>query len=146
MKNGKALGLIVFILFSLIGLFLLARYAVPQVLVYLTRAAKPTDYSLANSYVFGSPLVAPADGQTKVRVNVFLLNDQGQGVSDQNLTLAVKPKASSTGNPQVQDVQPVSDKFGKAVFEVVSTFPGQFVAQGMVDGLELPQTVTLTFR
>src|SRR4030042_5098122 len=92
LKKKNRLTLIFFILISIIGLFLVARYLVPQALVYLTRAAKPTEYSLANSYIFGSPLVAAADGETKVRINAFLLNSQGIGVADKLISLGAKPK------------------------------------------------------
>jgi len=145
-KKNQVL-MIFLIVFAIIGLFLLAKYAVPRVLVYLTKAAKPTKYSLSNSYVFGSPLVAAADGQTKIRINAFLLNDQGMGVADKPVSLTTKPKTGGVGgSPQIKDVQPITDKFGKAVFEVVSSYAGQFVTTALVDGLELPQTVTLTFR
>lgn len=147
-KSGPKQALTaVLILLGIIGLFLLAKYAIPRALVYLTRAARSTEISLTNSYVFGSPLVAAADGQTKIRVNVFLLNDQGLGVADKRVSLLVKPKtAEVAGNAQLKEVQPTTDKFGQAVFEVASSFPGQFVATASVEGVELPQTVTLTFR
>ena len=147
-KNQKRNPLVVIgvLLISLIALFFLARSLIPQVIVYLTQAARPTNYSLSNSYVFGAPLSAEADGQTKVRVSAFLLNDEGKGVADKQVDLQVVPKADAAGTPQVSQVQPMTDKFGKAVFEVVSSTVGQYVATAVVDGMEIPQTVTLTFR
>lgn len=146
-KKSHPLAVIIIILVSIIALFLVAKYLVPNALVYLTRAAKPTNYSLSNSYVFGSPLVVPADGKTKARVNAFLLDNQGMGVADKQLVLKALPKEkSAAGNVQVADVQPVTDKFGKATFEIVSSFTGQFAVTALVDGVEFPQSVTVTFR
>jgi len=137
----------VFILVSIIGLFLTAKYLIPQALVLLTRAARTTTYSLSNSYIFAAPLVAPADSRTKVRVSAFLLDKQGMGVSDKVLSLSVKPKTGGGGGSvQIQSVQEKTDKYGKALFDIVSSFPGQFVTSAVIDGVEFPQTVTLTFR
>jgi len=145
-RNKNFLVVIIILLFSTVGLFFTAKYLLPRALVYLTQAAKPSKYSLSNSYLFGAPLSAVADGQTKIRVSAFLLNDEGRGVPEKQISLDVVPKGETSGSPQVKDVQPVTDKFGKAVFEVSSTFSGQYVATGVVDGMEIPQTVTLTFK
>lgn len=134
------------LLFLLIGLFLIAWFLVPRAIVLLTQATKSSKYSLSNSYIFAAPLSVDADGETKIRVNAFLLNNEGRGVADKQVSLDIAPKAGADGSPQVSSVQPTTDKFGKAVFEVVSSTPGQFVATAVVDGMEIPQTVTLTFR
>lgn len=145
-QQKNPLMLVIIGLFSLIALFATARFLIPQALVYLTQAAKPGKYSLSNSYVFGAPLSAPADGQTKIRVSAFLLNDEGRGVAEKQVSLNITPKEGAGGTPQVNQVQPTTDQFGKAVFEVVSSSPGQYLATAVVDGMEIPQTVTLTFR
>lgn len=147
-KKGKSrVVLFVFLFLSLIGLFMIAKYLIPRAMVYLTRAAKPTEVSLSNSYVFGAPLRALPDGKTKVRINVFLLNDEGKGVPDKIVELASRPKGSVVnGNVQIKNVQPATDEFGKTVFEVTSNYEGQFVVSALVGGVEIPQTVTLTFR
>jgi hypothetical protein len=145
-KNRNPFLIIFILLLSIISLFFIAQRLVPRVIVYLTQAARSNKYSLSNSYVFGAPLSAPADGKTRVMVNAFVLNDEGRGVEDVTVELQVVPKEGSTGTPQVNQVQPVTDNFGKAVFEVSSTSVGQYVATAVVDGMEIPQTVTLTFR
>ncbi len=137
--------IIIILLFSLIGLFFLARDIIPQAIVYLTQAARTNQYSLSNSYVFGAPLSVDADGQTKIRVSAFLLSNEGRGIADKQINLQVVPK-SGGGAPRVEAVQPVTDNFGKAVFEVSSNVSGQYVVTAVVDGMEIPQTVTLTFR
>lgn len=145
-KEKNPFLIIVILLFLVIGLFFVARNLIPQTIIYLTQAARTTNYSLANSYVFGAPLLVDADGQTKIRVSAFLLSNEGRGVSDKQVSLNIVPKSGSQGVPEVIPVQPTTDQFGKAEFEVTSATPGQFVATAVVDGLEVPQTVTLTFR
>lgn len=138
---------VLLLLFSLVGLFLFAKYVVPRMIVYLTKATKSTRYSLTNSYVFGSPLVVPADGQTKIRISAFLLTNQGLGVANKAISLSASPKSSNgQGSLQINEVQSMTDKFGKTVFEATSPVAGQFVVTAMVDGAAFPQTVTLTFR
>lgn len=142
----KGMKTVVLGLISIVFLFWLASAVIPRVLVYLTRAAnRPGQYSLSNSYIFGSPLLAAANGEEKIRVSVFLLDAKGRGVPNKTIELRATAKQGG-GMPQIKAVQPTTDNFGKAVFEVVSTFSGQFVITAVVDGLELPQPVTLTFR
>jgi len=140
---GLALGVV-----SLVVLFYLASAVVPRILVYLTRATNtPGNYSLANSYIFGSPLLAQANGEDKIRVTAFLLDVKGRGVPDKQTTLNISAKGGEVSTlPQMAVVQPITDEFGRSVFEITSTVPGQFVVVASVDGLEFPQTVTLTFR
>lgn len=141
--SGKKIALV---LLLIIVLFLLARFLIPQALIYLTRAAKPTKYSLSNSYVFGAPMVMTADGKTKSRVSVFLLNDQGLGVPDKQIFVSSRAKGAAAGNVQIDQVKPTTDNFGQSVFEITSDYSGQFEISASVDNLEIPQKVTLTFR
>ena len=136
-------GLLIFIL-----LLVFANQVVPRVLMYFTRAANsPGNYSLANSYVFGSPLVAKANGQDKIRVTAFLLDDKGRGVPDNQISLNIVPKGQAKGSlPTVTGVAPTTDDFGRAVFEITSTATGQFVVTASISGLEFPQAATLTFN
>lgn len=146
-KEKRTIYMILIIIASIIVLFWLASSILPKALVYLTKAANQSgQFSLANSYIFGSPLVAEGNGGEKIRVSTFLLDAKGRGVPDEQISLNVVPKSGSTGQPQINEIQSATDEFGKAVFEVTSTFIGQFVVSASVGGLELPQTVTLTFR
>lgn len=145
-NNRNSFYLIGILFLLLIGLFLAARFLIPQTLVYLTQAVRTRDYSLSNSYVFGAPLSVEADGQSKIRVSAFLLTNEGRGFPDRQIDLRVTPREQAGGTPEVQPVQPITDNFGQAIFEVSSTDPGQYVVTAVVDGMEIPQTVTLTFR
>jgi len=148
-RNKKRAGLMIGGGFLLLVIFLLfANLIVPRILVYFSRAANsPGQFSLANSYLFGSPLLAAANGEDKIRVTAFLLDDKGRGVPTTQVSLSVVSKEGASGAlPQVVGVQPTTDDFGRAVFEVLSSSPGQFMVVASVGGLEFPQTATLTFR
>ena len=132
---------------SLVLLFWLASSLMPKVLLYLTKAtSKPGNFSLSNSYVFASPLVATADGEEKIRINVFLLDDKGRGVPDKTVSLFLTPKGGEKGTPQIISVQPQTNDYGQAIFDLTSTFPGQFIVEAQISGVSLPQTVTVTFK
>jgi len=145
--NRKTIYTVLAIVGSVVVIFWLASSVLPRVLVYLTKAANQSgQFSLANSYIFGSPLVAQGNGEEKIRVSAFLLDAKGKGVADQQISLSVVAKAGTVGQPQVNVIQEVTDEFGKVVFEVTSVNAGQFVVSAAVGGLEFPQTVTLTYR
>jgi len=128
------------------SIIFLATFAVPRVLVLLTKAAPPRRFSLSNSYVFGAPLLVRADGEEKVRVNAFLLNEDGRGVPNQVVGLRAEDNSGRAGVVEVGEVQPMTDEFGKAVFELSSEKEGQFVVTASVGGTDWPQTVTVTFK
>jgi len=146
-QTKKTIAIIGGAVLSVAVLFWLASSIIPRALVFLTKAAnQPGEYSLVNSYIFGSPLLAAANGEEKIRVSVFLLDAKGKGVPDKQIILSVLPKSGSTGTPQVAEIQPMTDNFGKAVYEITSSFAGQYAVTASVNGLEFPQTVTLTFK
>ena len=148
-EKKKKRGLIAAGLFlAVILLLFFANMIVPRMLMYFTRAANvPGQFSLVNSYVFGSPLLAVANGEDKIRVTAFLLDDKGRGVPTAQIDLNVAAKDGAGGVlPQVIVVQAVTDDFGRAVFEVVSSTKGQFLVTASISGLEFPQMATLTFR
>jgi len=98
------------------------------------------EYSLANSYLFGSPLSAASGGGEKIKISAFLLNGEGRGVEKKRIEIQTSPLL------ELRNVQPLTDNLGQAIFEVSSAQPGQSVATALVDGNAFPQTVTLTFK
>ena len=96
-------------------------------------------FSVDNSYLFVSPLRAKANGQEKIRITVFVLNNQGLGVLGKELFLSSNPDLS------VDIIQGQTDNFGKAVFDVTSTKPGEYYLEVSVDGQKLPQKAHLSF-
>lgn len=131
---------------ALVVLFGLANYVVPDLLVYMTKAGQGGKFSAANSYLFASPLIAKADNEQKVQVNVFLLDKEGHGVAGQNVVLNITPKAVSSGVPEIFEIRPVSDSNGQAIFELTSLASGNFEITANVGGVMIPQMVVVTFR
>lgn len=97
--------------------------------------------SLENSYLFASPISAAADSSSVIRATVILLNDQGLGVSNEKVNL----RLSGVG-PLVNPIQPVTDTFGRAIFDLSSNVPGSYTISAELSGGSLPQTVSVVFR
>jgi len=144
-QKGLVKSVLTVLLIGALVIFL-AIFAVPRVLVLLTKAAPPKRFSLSNSYVFGAPLLVRGDGEEKVRVNAFLLNEDGRGVPNQVVYLRAEDRGGRVGAVEVGEIQPMTDEFGKAVFELSSGSEGQFVVTASVGGADWPQTVTVTFK
>lgn len=111
---------------------------IPKALVVLTKASSSNRVSTISSYLIGERILAKADGKDKCIVNVFLLDKSGKGVSGRVVDLI--------GADRIINVSNVSDETGKLTFEIVSAIEGQFELRAISNGIELPQTVKVTFR
>ena len=96
-------------------------------------------FSQENSYVFVSPLKAKANNQEKIRTTVFLLNNQGLGVANTAVLFTENSKLN------VLAEQGTTDSFGKAVFDISSSTPGEFYLEFMVNNKPLIQKAHLSF-
>jgi hypothetical protein len=99
----------------------------------------PEVASLANSYIFASPLRAKIGGE-KIRVTVYILDDRGLGVIGREVTIG-------GGNSlTVTSIQSNTDAQGRAVFDIASqNSPGTYMIQATSDGTALPQKATISF-
>lgn len=97
-------------------------------------------FSVDNSYVFVSPLQAKANTQEKIRVTVFVLNNQGLGVLGRTVSLA------QNQDLKIDTIQSLTDGFGKAVFDVSSGKTGEYYLDVAIDGSALNQKAHLTFN
>ena len=111
-----------------------------EVKFFVGRAAVTAQsFSIDNSYLFTTPLRASANGQEKIRMTVFILNNQGLGVMGKN----VQP--SENKDLTIETIQGLTDGYGKAYFDVSSTHPGEYFLQITVDGTALKQEAHLSF-
>ena len=144
-KKSKK-GLILAIIILLILLFSLGAgvYFMGQRTVFWGRAFTPGtgigEVVLDNSYLFASPLSAQADGKEKIRITVFLLDSQGKGVSGKVVFLGQNEKL------KIEAVQAVSDNLGRAIFDVSSVSPADYLIEASVDNQILSQRVKLNFK
>ncbi len=98
-----------------------------------------SSFSLDNSYVFISPLRAKADGQEKIRLTVFVLNSQGLGVQGKKVV------PSTVSSLSIETVQGLTDEYGKAVFDITSTSPGEYYLDILIEGKKLAQQAHLSY-
>jgi len=137
MKRKAWIGLTVGLI-SLVGVYYLASSVIPNVLMTATKASVGVTVSLADSYVIAEKILAKADGEDKCKVNVFLTDRAGRAVPNKTVSLF--------GMEGIEEETGVSDKNGKVSFEMVSGEEGQFEIRASVEGVEIPQGVTVTFR
>ena len=96
-------------------------------------------FSIDNSYVFVTPLTASANGQEKVRLTVFILNNQGLGV------LGKKVFISPDSALSIESVQGLTDSYGKAYFDISSQKAGEYYLEVKADDIALNQKAHLSF-
>jgi hypothetical protein len=136
MADAKKYTIIAFLVFSLTAiLFLIIRTT-----GFFSKASRSNNLSnLENSYLFASPLQAKADGQEKIRINVFILDGRGLGISNQTISLKVSPYI------KIENIQSITDSYGKAVFDLSSSSIGQHSITAQIDNQTLPQPVKISF-
>lgn len=136
MKKNIIFVLIVFFLvlfLSFIFWFYEAKY-------FVSRAdIAKVSFSVDNSYLFITPLRARANGEEKIRITVFLLNEQGLGVFGKKVSL------EQNNNLQVNIIQNITDEHGKAFFDVSSNVQGEYSLEIEADKIILPQKANLSF-
>ena len=139
MKGIKKEYWLVGITIMAIGMiYFLASYAVPRILVSMTKAAPAYKVAVDHSRIIGETILAKADGKDKCVVDVFIMDSSDKGVPKRQVVL--------TGMDNIQPSAAVTDDMGKASFSMVSTEEKQYEISASVDGVQLPKTVKVTFR
>lgn len=126
------------VLAALVLVLFLATSVISKALVTLSRASSSGRVMPAGSYIIGDKILARADGVDICTINVFLLDKDGKGVAGQTVDL--------TGIEGIKKVNELSDKDGRVSFRLTSMEEGQFPVRASFGGLELPQTIVVTFR
>jgi hypothetical protein len=143
-KSKKGIALAILVLLILLLSLGAAVFFIGQRTVFWGRAFTPGagvgEVVLDNSYLFASPLSAQAGGKEKIRVTVFLLDSQGRGVPGKVVFLGQDEKL------KIDSVQAVSDNLGRALFDISSISPADYLIEANVDNQILPQRVKLNFR
>ncbi|MFZ6034532.1 MAG: Ig-like domain-containing protein [Patescibacteria group bacterium] len=112
-----------------------------EVKFFNTRASVTiTTFSPENSYVFVTPLAARANGQEKIRLTVFILNNQGLGVLGKNVF--VSPDSALN----IEAIQGLTDGYGKAYFDISASKAGEYYLEVKVDDTALKQKAHLSFN
>lgn len=137
--ENKTIVIGVVILLGLVAIYGVSAYALPKVLVTMTKAAPATKVSLNNSYVLGQVVLAKADGKDKNIVNVFVLDSSSKGVSGKEVGL-------SGEGVMIKPATVMSDIEGKATFEVTSDKEQQVELTAAVEGMPMASKLKVTFR
>lgn len=137
-KQTKLLLIVVGVLVAIALVLFLSINVIPKALVSLTRASSSEVVSVPNSYLLGQKILAKADGEDKCLVVVFLLDKSGRGVAGKSVELE--------GMDNITKLNSVSDEKGQVTFDMTSAKEGQFKLTANYSGVNLPQTVTVTFR
>ncbi|PIZ66805.1 hypothetical protein COY13_04790 [Candidatus Roizmanbacteria bacterium CG_4_10_14_0_2_um_filter_36_35] len=128
------------LLFLIILLGFVIFFGLYEVKFFTGRASiKTVSFSVDNSYVFITPLRARANEQEKIRVTVFVLDDQGLGVMGKKVVLAAVEALN------IENIQALTDNFGKAYFDVTAGKTGEYYLKVLIDDTELKQKAHLSF-
>ena len=125
--------LLILVLFSTFFWLYEAKYFVGRASV------SQQSISVDNSYVFLTPLRAKANNGEKIRLTVFVLNNQGLGVMGKSVL------PSKDLNLSLEAIQPVTDSFGKAIFDISAAKIGEYYLEIKIDNTILPQKAHLSF-
>lgn len=134
------------ILAGSVGLIIIALIIATSRISSFGRASSEIrgDYSVSisreNSYVFASPLSALANNSNIIRITVFVLNDRGLGSANQNVVLKAPNQIIIT------PVAPMTDSFGRAIFDLTSDTAGDYTIIAEVQGSSLPKRVVVSFH
>ncbi len=111
-----------------------------EVKYFRTRAdVSKASFSVDNSYLFVSPLKAQANGLEKVRLTAFVLNNQGIGVLGKRVTV------SGNKSLKIENIQAITDQYGKAVFDISATAKSECYLDVQVEGQNLKQQAHVSF-
>lgn len=125
--------LVIFILFSVFFWLYEARFFVGRASV------SQLSFSVDNSYLFLTPLRAKANGKEKIRITVFVLNNQGLGVMGKKVYFG-RDEALN-----IEALSGITDNYGKAIFDVSSSRQGEYYLEVKVEDKVLPQKAHLSF-
>lgn len=134
------------LLFVILFIFIFTLIILVYYIHYTTSITPKASYgnrksivSIDNSYVFASPVRAKAGGDL-VRVTVFLLDSEGNGVFDNQVTVR-----SNDSNLTVSDIQSLTDETGRAIFDLKTSVVGNYEIEATSNGIVLPQKLKVIF-
>ncbi|MFH0979756.1 MAG: hypothetical protein V1803_02330 [Candidatus Roizmanbacteria bacterium] len=134
----KIIFFLLLVLVVLLGFVIF--FGLYEVQFFTGRASiKTVSFSVDNSYVFITPLRARANRQEKIRITVFVLDDQGLGVMGKRVVLDQDEALN------IENIQALTDNFGKAYFDVASSKTGEYYLKVLIDDTELKQKAHLSF-
>ncbi len=112
-----------------------------EIKFFTSRASlSQASFSIDNSYIFSTPSQARANGQEKIRLTVFILNNQGLGVMGKKIFVDTDKALN------IEVIQGLTDSYGKAYFDIASSRQAEYYLEIKVDGTVLDQKAHLVFN
>lgn len=130
-----------FVIFLLIISSFIGIFGLYEVKFFSSRAGvSQATFSINNSYIFSTPSQARANGQEKIRLTVFILNNQGLGVLGKKISINADPSLN------IETIQGLTDNYGKAYFDISATKAAEYFLEIKVDNTALNQKEHLIFN
>lgn len=119
----------------------IGAFGLYEVKFFTTKAdISQATFSIDNSYIFSTPSQARANGQEKIRLTVFILNNQGLGVLGKKIFIGTNPSLN------IEAIQGLTDNYGKAYFDISSIKSGEYFLEIKADDTALSQKAHLIFN
>jgi hypothetical protein len=135
-KKNKIIGLGILFLVLVTGVLYLSTSIIPKALVALTKANVSSKVIINKSLLVGEKVLAKADGAEECVVNVFALDNDGQGVAKKQVVLLGTDS----------ELSGITDKNGKISFKITSNIAKQMELTATIGGSALSKTLMVTFR
>ena len=134
-------SILFFIILLVIIVSFVGVFGLYEVKFFTGRAdVSQASFSIDNSYVFSTPSQARANGQEKIRLTVFILNNQGLGVMGKKIFIGTDPALN------IETIQGLTDSYGKAYFDISAAKAGEYFLEIKADDTALNQKAHIVFN
>src|SRR3990167_8759130 len=134
-------SIIFFIILLLVVVGFIGAFGLYEVKFFSSRAGvSQASFSIDNSYIFSTPSQARANGQEKVRLTVFILNNQGLGVLGKKIFIGTNPSLN------IEAIQGLTDSYGKAYFDISAAKAGEYFLEIKADDTALKSKAHIIFN
>lgn len=141
MKINKGTWVLIGVVVGAVLTIYLSVSVIPKAMVTLTKAAPSQKVSLGDSYFLAEKIQAKADGVDQTKVNVFVMDNKGMGVMEKSVSIE-----SDESTLVIEPIKATTDKDGKASFSIKFSQEKVVKVRALVEGVEIPQQVSLIFR
>lgn len=134
-------SILFFIILLMVIVGFVGAFGLYEVKFFTSRAdISQASFSVDNSYIFSTPSQARANGQEKIRLTVFILNNQGLGVLGKKIFIGTDPSLN------IEAIQGLTDNYGKAYFDISSSKAGEYFLEIKADDTALKTKAHIVFN
>jgi len=134
-------SIVFFIILLIVIVGFIGAFGLYEVKFFTSRAdVSRASFSVDNSYIFSTPSQARANGQEKIRLTVFILNNQGLGVLGKKIFIGTDQSLN------IEAIQGLTDNYGKAYFDISAVKTGEYFLEIKADDTALKSKAHLVFN